>query len=251
MLQVGIHSNIKIGENTGLTEKGALKVHLVQAGAEVISTFAAFSEEKDIEKNEAGIFIFPPNILEYGKTTTRGPEAIATDLQRMRGWLKGILKIYLTTEQLTSEFGAMSMFTGLGVNEENFNAKLQTEEFVLAASANLFSNFLEVVKNHDIAAKTSSFRIKLTRQSKKSNFPTFPKGKDAWIESMDVAEDATKVVFTKYEIENGLNSSARAKAEETPKEEEKSADALFDDGDDTTPATAAASPTSEDAPSLG
>ena len=63
------------------------------------------------------------------------------------------------------------------------------------------------------------FRVKLPRRSKKYGFPALPNF-TPWVESMDIPEESSKLKWSKWEIDNGKNTSAPATDEPSTEEVE-------------------------------
>lgn len=227
MLQVGIHENIKLGAGTGFNEKGYFKLHLEQSGS--LSTFEAFMEDESIEKNEVSLIMFVPQVLKFNKVDMKSADEMAKELQTIRNWLRKILQVYLTEDQLKQEFSQQHMFSGMGqITEASFKTLLTQETSIKAICNNLFQSFIAAVTKYNLTEKETTFRIKFVRSSKKSNYPAIPKNKDVWIESMKISKEESKIKYSQYEIDNEMNSTAQPKKDATPEKEVKTADALFD-----------------------
>lgn len=238
MLQVGVHNNVKLGEQTGFSKNEKtgnthFKLHLQQTGEKKM--FDSFMNEEEIQKNEVSLILFVPSIMEWNKTDMKDADTIAKEVQTLRNQLKAFLNVYLTEDKLKEEFSMKNMFSGLTpvTTDEEFRRNIVQEPFVNSVCNNLFHNFLEVITKNSLLTKEDTFRIKLIRSSKKSNYPALPKTKGRWIESMNV--NPGTIEFTKYEIDNGWNSSEPAAANTTPIAETKSADDLFKTNGSKTP----------------
>jgi len=192
--------------------------------------FDAFMKDESLAE-EAGIFMFPPNVLEFGKTSAKQPNAIAKDLQKFQTYLKGILRIYLTEDKVDEYVGSKGMqkiFNLQGVTKDNFDQKLINQQFIDEVIHSLSKQFVNAVKDNSLAERPETFRIKLTRQSQKSHFPTFPKSVfDPWIESMEIPAEKSKIKWSEYEIKGKWNSPVPSDADSTSDEEAKKADAQF------------------------
>lgn len=235
MLTVGIHENVKLGDSTDLNEKGTLRIMLKQGSTG--GAFDAFMNDEALAE-EAGIFMFPPNVLEFGKTTAKQPNAIAKDLQKFQTYLKGILRIYLTEDKVDEYVGSKGMqkiFNLQGVTKDNFDQKLINQQFIDEVIHSLSKQFVNAVKDNSLGSRPETFRIKLTRQSQKSHFPTFPKSTfDAWIESMEIPADKSKIKWSDYEIKGKWNSPVPSDADVTSESDANKADAEFKNKEDRT-----------------
>lgn len=232
----GIYENVKISSETQVTEQGSLKLVLSKGGSSS-SLFDSMMDGETIASDNAAMIFFPPNKDDFeGKP--RSAENIAKDLQLQQMWLIEILKVYMTEENAKKEVGSEKMFLGLGLNKDNFETKLKDDTVIKAATNNLAKAFVGACTKLKLSEKEKGFRIKLVRQSKTKHFPTLPKSaalRFPWIESMDVENGQSKVVFTEYEKDNGLNSTTTAAKDSTTEVEKKDANALFNnDGKDTT-----------------
>ena len=228
MLQVGIHENVRLSDGAGFNDKGTFKIVLTQSQKVTESIYAAMTTGKDLATEDANIFIFAPNVLEYGKTTPKQDLAIAKEIQIISRQLKAFLKIYMKEADVEKAIGGEKLFAGLGANEENLPVKLQDQTFVNAVIHQLCKNFLGTCTTKKLFHKDPGFRIKLIRQSKKSHFPRLSPSFDTWIERMDVDKESSKIAFTDYEKGAGLDSSAPTAVDKTSKKDADTADGLFE-----------------------
>ncbi len=227
MLEVGIHENVYLSPDTGLTDKGALKIVLTKSQAENIDAFTAFTTGQSLATDDAGIIIFPPDTMNFEKTEKESSVNITKKVQVIEGQLKKILRIYMTEENVEKAVGEGKPYQGLGLNRDNFETKIKDDSFIAAVINNLGKLFLEACEANKLYGKGDGFRIKLIRTSKNKHYPKLSAGFDTWIEGMDIPKEASKIKYSSYEITKGLNSSAQVASETTAPKEAKNADALF------------------------
>jgi hypothetical protein len=229
MLTVGIHENVKLSSGTGLNEKGTLKVGLTQGEGK--GSFDALVSGTKIDE-EIGIFIFTPDVLQYGKTINKTPDALSKELQKIQTYIKDILRVYLTEDKVEAYIGGKGMqklFADLGItSQKEFDSKIVEQPVMNHIISYVSKQFVLAVQTEKLVDSTTKFRIKLTRQSAKSHFPTFPKSVfDPWIENMEIPKEKSKIAWTDYEIKGGWNNPAQVTADSTPPQDAVTTDSKF------------------------
>ncbi len=227
MLEVGIHENVYLSKDTGLTDKGALKIVLTKSQAADIDAFTAFTTGQSLATDDAGIIIFPPDTMNFEKTEKVDAITMTKRVQVVEGQLKKILLVYMTEEAVEKAIGDGKSYAGLGLNKDNFETKMKDDSFIGAVINNLGKLFLEACVANKLYKKGDGFRIKLIRTSKNKHYPKLSAGFDTWIEGMDVTKEASKIAYSSYEKSKKLDSALPVPSEGTPKPEAASADALF------------------------
>ena len=229
MLTVGIHEEVNLGDKTAINEMGSLDIQLVQ-GASETALDALMSDEDGYDAgNESNIKIFVPSVYKYGSSDVRSVTDIVQDIKRISGALKAILKVYLTEDVINKSFGTKIIFTENKISDnkalEDF---ITVEDNLKLVVTKLFQQFVDLCGKHKIINSDSKFRIKLIRQSEAKHWPTFPKQNfETFVESMEVSKEQSKVAFTKYELENKLDSPVKKEATSTNPLEAANADNAF------------------------
>lgn len=230
MIGIGINENVVLVK-ASITDKGWLSL--------------SFDEVKNLEKPKASIFdaaqsakvendgktTFDLNLFPFkvpdgprneGKTEDELLEMIGGDVKRAKNQLTQLL------EQFIPQGGiAWDPYRGTGVTTENYRTEYLKTPVLETIFNNYAVDFIKMVTPF-LSSKESTLRIKLIRQSKEKNFASIP-GRfledNPWVETMDIPKDRSKIAFTKYELEQGLDSSTpvskdtadEKKIEDTPK----------------------------------
>lgn len=210
---VDIHENIVVA-GAGFNEKGFFNVDLASR-AEVVDLFAAMDEGISTETDSGSIGIFKVTTTGYNDKVLTAAE-IGTELTELKNKFVDILKTQMPEAQAKKSMSAAVMFQGLGIvpGDQTLAAKLLNQDFLDQVFSNIVNGF--------VAAMTpffgkNPFRVKLSRQSVKKHYPTFPKrgkGFTPWIESMQIPKEQSKIEWSKYELEKGLNSGAKQEADQ-------------------------------------
>jgi len=129
-----------------------------------------------------------------------------------------IAKLYAPEATVDSYIGGTKMFDGLGIAPEQMakavNA-LTNKEFLGKVVTNLGNKFVDFLAKANAYNGGITFRMKFLRQSKLKNYAVISRSSfDTWIEPMSIPKAASKIAFTKYEIDNGKNDPNPAAGDE-------------------------------------
>jgi len=130
-------------------------------------------------------------------------------LKEQQNFFTAWARCYVTTDKLV---GVFQRFQGLTLTKDNISSVLD-EQVTAAVLRNLTNQFVALVGPH---LNKSEFKVRLLlkRQSEAKAFPSF---RDKFITSFPFVEpmsgipkEASKIAFTKYELDKKLDSSAPA-----------------------------------------
>lgn len=219
MLRVGINERVLL-TGASINDKGSLEISFKQVGQEIVQVNA-----DDFLNQAAGIkpstgeskqIVWPVQIEQRG--TVREAKDVAADLASVRDQLQHILQVYTTSDR-----AALNPYDGV----EATSSALQNQSTVDRIYKNLTTQFVAKVKELKDKIAVTEIRVLLIRRSAASHYGTFRKRfitDNPFVESMEIPAANTRLKFTKYEIEKGLNNGDPvAKAEvadatETPAE---------------------------------
>lgn len=216
MLNVGIHENLVFSKNAK-NDKGTLVLTFKKIMGD--NPLELLSSGSSLEAQEQQFFIYPPKIDEKDDS-----KSMAAKIAEVRDPLTLIASQYMTSDK--AKFS--KMFEGTGVTAENYNAKLMDETTINKIYANIVDQFIDIMKGF-VGDNGKRMRMIFVRQSKAKHYPKLRTRfveSQPFIEPMDVP--TTKLAFTKYELQNGLNSGAQVAAAPTvSKDEAKEAESHF------------------------
>lgn len=227
MIQVGINENV-ILEKVEITEptKGTMAF-----------TWKAITDDKPEDPmaalggdgyaetggNELTLRLFPP-LAPFDKTNDDKPipvseqqKAAASSIGEKKNILFQILSAYMTSDKIKFD-----LYKGTGVTMENFPAKIVLKATLEQIMANIAGDFVRMIAPF-VGKNEHPVRLLLVRQSKTKHFADFRQKyvKDyLFIEPMSIPAEASKLKFSKYELNNKLNEGTILdKAEADIKEE--------------------------------
>lgn len=216
-LGVNIHDNIILSSQlTLINDKGSLVVGFA-TNADTSDMLSAFDEGSNLERAENGIILFCPSIKGFdGKAKT--PTQVGQDLNNFKNTLVDILSVFMPVDKAKAALNTDVMFRGLGITKETQSTlatRLLDQNFIQAVYVNISNAFLTEAKPF---MDSIPFRVKLRRTSKAKNFATIPyKGQvpEVWIEPMTVPKTASQIAWSKWELDNGMNSGAKVETDTT------------------------------------
>lgn len=224
-IKVGINENVRLNaENTVVNEKGTLVIAF-QQGANIseIDTDDLINSTAKVRgtSSTTNIMLWPIEVEQGG--VPRETERIAKDVANLRDQLEHILEGYMTKPE-----AKLDAYAGLSLTKDNIGEMLQKQSTIETMYKNLTTQFVAKVKGLSADALAEEFRLLLVRRSENNHYGTLRRSfitDNPFFESMKVPANASKVKFTKYEINKGLD-----KAEAVAKPE------AVADGQDTTTA---------------
>ena len=227
-LGVGIHENVILDSKTGINEKGSLVIEFATK-VDSNNMYAAFADGTEMEASSVGLIQFPFNMTNWeGKTKTASE--IGTDINNLKANLIDILSVFMTSDKAKAAIGIDVVFRGLGITPEtqaSLPQRLLNADFVAAVYKNICTAFIAAATPF---FNTAAFRLKLRRTSKAKHYSSIPprtKFAETWIESMAVPKDQSKISWSKYDIDNGLNSGVKTETDAVSTTEDEKVATMF------------------------
>lgn len=199
MVGIGINSNVVIGSETNVNDKGTLELHLKNKSVSTKDALNMLRGEEDIQEGSCKLLVYPGYLVDYNTKERLSDATIIKNLQAYKNTLSKFLTIYMTKEQITEQFGPNAIL-GAAKDDVTFIAGLKSDDFVASIYTYIANTFLKVLTANKIQENEKSFRIKLHRQSAAKPYPCLVKSlydSELWIEPMDVP--TPMVVETKYD----------------------------------------------------
>lgn len=224
MLGIGINENVYLGIPT-INDKGTLGVLFKEAGdpAKEAELKAKLADNPFADWDEGGysadngssltLLVFP---FDSQPSQSRPDEKITLTIMKqridtVREPLFNILSQYIPDIK-NNPINMTAVFDGCNFDFKDTagtEKKLRSEAIQKKIYTNIVTAFVEGMKPYQDNPELL-FRVKFTRQSAKKAFPRMPDkflNTTPFMESMKVPASASKVKFTSYEINNGLNKS--------------------------------------------
>lgn len=225
MIGIGINNDVVLVRAV-LNEKGTLEITFDELKTLTAPRASVFAESQSAKvtndgKSSYSILLFslkkPDGKRNEDKTDVEMLEMIGGDIKRVKNQLSHIIEQYWSLEGVEWD-----PYIQTGVTEENYAERYLDNTVLETMFHNYATQFISYVE--PFFGKTEfPMRLKLLRQSKDKNFPTLPSRfleDNPFLEPMDVPADRTRVKFTQYEKDNGLDSAAAvAKTDADAKEQ--------------------------------
>jgi hypothetical protein len=213
-IRVGINENLVISE-VGKNDKGTLSIKIQQAGE--VDPLAALnaSGSTNFSKAEKDFLVYPPQVEAYGGGVDT-VENILKKIAEVKDPLNHILEQYTTSSNIKWD-----IFKGTGINTKTDLTKVTNEVTLTKIYNNITDQFIEMMTPF-VSTDGKKMRMMFVRQSKAKHYPSFRKRfleSYPFIEPMEVP--VSKLRFSKYEIDNNLNSGDTVTGQQTVSEEEK------------------------------
>ncbi len=225
MLSVGIHENLVITKTTK-NDKGSLVIGVKQTGGST-NFLDNFNSEgaSSLEQKEQDFLIFPPRLQNNATGATDTQENLLKKIAEVRDPLDAILKQYTTSNNIKWD-----IFANTGLTNENSATELPTERVLTKIYDNIVNYFIKQMQPF-VGENGKKMRMIFVRQSAAKHYPKlrtkFLSG-NPFIEPMTVPREASRLRFSKYEIEKGLNVPDAVSGEQTVSvAEANQAEALF------------------------
>lgn len=213
-IKPGIHGNCKFGAGSKINDKGTLVLDIEIGSTDVV---AAFAGNDTLDTAKGGFMFFPPNTTDFEKNPYT-IEEIADSLMKMRKMFLTYAALLAPKADAEAAFGGNALFEGIGVTAEQIPdliARLDNEEVLKKVSTNLQTKFLAFMQAQPNFT-TTEFRHKFWRKNKKESFAVIPMNQfDTYVESMDVPDEASAIIWSEWEIKNGKNNPNPVKADDT------------------------------------
>lgn len=239
MLRVGIQENI-VFQKAAFNDKGTLTFSFRPVNLDGTATAEAeddgFDEEGGArsENSAATLLLFAPKVPTFKSRSgddLSDEEKVAIvqkDLSVLKDQLFGFLGCYMPIKDIK-----LRPYEGTGVTKENFKTELLDNDTIYKVYRNYGERFIELMKpffNDDKYA----LRLKLVRQSKAKHYATIPGGQylveNPFVEPMEVPAEKSRVKFSKWEKDNGLDNGdpvAQSSADEIPETTPEASDSLY------------------------
>jgi hypothetical protein len=220
-LPVGIHDNIVITKTTK-NDKGSLVIGVKQVGDVDPMTALNASGSITLDQKEQDFLIFPPRLEDnQGQTDTK--ENLLKKIAEVKDPLDRILQQYTTTSNIKWD-----ILAGTGLTNENFETRIKTQAVIDKIYANIVEQFIKQMTPY-VGETGKKMRMLFIRQSKAKHFP---KLRTRFLDSYPFIEPMTvptsKLKYSKYELDNGLNIPDPVTGESVvSKEDATTAAALF------------------------
>lgn len=232
MISVGINENVVI-KSAVINDKNRLEIELTEAskvGAVKKSVFDTLLAARTADES-GGAFrlnVFGPLLpSKADQTVEKKRELIAADLTKLIKQLSQILEQFITVDAINLDtLDVQFANTGI-VDGTSFESRILDQDVLNRIYDNIVRRFVELITPF-VNNPEHAVRFKLIRQSKDKHFATIPGryiSDNPFIELMSVPADQSRVKFTKWELENGLNDGtpvsvdkAEAKTEAAPED---------------------------------
>ena len=236
LVKVGIHENLELTSDTEVSEHGTLVLH-IKASQDANALVNAFESNTTFQEMKSGFIFWLPNMKDFQQNVKSATD-LAADLLKRRHQLMQYALLYATKEEVVAAIGGLKMFEGTGEDDVNKSiAMLANEEHLKRVVKNLDTKFVNFLKSKNAFNGKVKFRQKFLRQSEANNYATIPSSDfDVWLEPMTVPKDASKVVWSDWEIKNGKNNPdpvASTKSATTPVDTAKASGLFKKDSADT------------------
>lgn len=202
-LSVGTHENLvlhKVVKN----DKGTLVIGFKEAGE--IDQLAALSAagQTNFEAQDQDLLIFPPNVKDFNGAT-KTTDQILKNIAELKDPLDHIAEAYLTVDKRKWD-----VFKDLDIDKHNISTTLANQATLDKVYDNVVKQFIAMM-TPVVGENSKKVRVMFIRSSKAKHFPklrTKYLNSYPFIEPMSVP--TSKLRFSKYEIENGLDNGDRA-----------------------------------------
>lgn len=201
----GIYENIRI-EKVEKTELGALRLTIKQVNDnEANSELSIFTSNSDVigDDGSGTLLEYPVSVMGYSGTVNE-VSRIKEDLVIFKAKLNHILSQYMPVDDIIYR----DNLADLGITEDNVDEMLIQQNIVTAMCENYIESFTDMFEEHDTSGL---LRLKLVRTSKKKHYGKIPKsvfgygGSSAFMETMDIPKDQSKLRFSDWEAKKGTH----------------------------------------------
>lgn len=204
-LTVGINENVVL-KSAVINDKGTLEITFGKKEQDLseVATDDLLNDAAGIKPrgNDTRIMLWPFNAEANG--AAREVKHITSDVASLRDQLEHILQGYMTTVE-----AKLNPYDGLALTKDNINTEVVKQSVLDRMYKNLTTQFVAKVKGLASTDLEKEFRLLLVRSSATNHYgklrSRFISDNPFW-ESTAIPATASKLKFTKYEIEKGLNS---------------------------------------------
>jgi hypothetical protein len=159
--------------------------------------------------SESPLLIFPFKVTTMKKksgedfTDKEKLELVKEDIKKFRAQLTCIMSAYMPIKDFKFD-----PYAGTGITKENFDKELLDNDQLHKVYTNYCNDFFKAMAGY-MNNDALPVRVKLIRQSKDKHYATLPSrylDTNPFIEPMEVPEKQSRLKFTKWEIENGMDN---------------------------------------------
>jgi len=223
MISVGIHPDLVIAKTTK-NDQGTLVVGVKEV-AEVNPLDALnASGSVNFNKKEQDFLIYPPKQTNFDGASL-DTEGLMKAIAEVKDPLHTILRQYTTDSNIKWD-----IFAGTDVTAANLAEELKKTSTWNKIYSNIVDQFITMMKPY-VGETGKPMRMLFVRQSKAKHFPKLRTrflDSNPFIEPMTVPAAASKLKYTKYELENGLDKAdSVGGAQQVSKADAQQAEALF------------------------
>jgi hypothetical protein len=227
MIKVGIHENLVLSK-IAVNDKGTMGIGFRPQSVEGPSKKrSAFAEAEEVstqgDDSDSMLLLFPfkvPTFQKDGEDLKDGEKVVIInrDIRTFRIQLSQIIGAYRSMKDIK-----FTPWRNTGVTEDNYEKEILDNDTLKKAYDNYVADFMECMEPF-VNDDTRPVRLKLVRQSKAKHYATFPSAyvnDNVFIEPMEVPKEASKIVFTKWEKDKGLDNGdpvSQATADPIPDE---------------------------------
>jgi hypothetical protein len=214
MIGVGINSDIVI-KSAVINDKKRLELELIEAnkvGTVKKSVFDTLLTARTAEEGTSfKLSIFGPLLPKKDdQKTEKKVELIGLDLTKLIKQLSQILEQFIPVDQIDLD-SLDVQFANTGITDgASFEARILDQDVLNRIYDNIASKFITLITPF-VGSVDNAVRFKLIRQSKDKHYASIPSrfiADNPFIELMTVPADQSRVKFTKWELEQGLDSGA-------------------------------------------
>lgn len=222
MIKVGINENLVIKE-VKKNDKGSVEITF-QEGT-IIDPIAALNGSGSTNFNQAEhkVIIFPVNPND-AEGNTDSYKNLMAKIAEIKDPLDHILQQYLTKTSIKWD-----IFAGTGLTAETIQEEIRREATLIKIYNNIVDQFLTMASQAE-GLNTMKVRVLFIRQSKAKHYPRLRSrflDRQPFIEPMSIPKEQSKLVFSKYELDNGLDKGDVVIAQAPSTSDAADAAALF------------------------
>ncbi|RWZ86766.1 MAG: hypothetical protein EO766_13245 [Hydrotalea sp. AMD] len=211
MIGVGINENVVISK-VSITDNKVLEIELAEVGnvgakKSVFDTLLTARTAVDPAGNMK-LKLWPTKVSDKAeKTREEKIQMAANDNISLIKRLSQILEQFMTIDKI--DLDSMDIqFANTGIiDEASMNARYLDQDVQNKIYDNIVKRFIELISPF-VNDPQNAVRFKLVRQSKDKHYATIPSryiNENPFIELMSVPKEQSRVKFTKWELDNGLN----------------------------------------------
>ncbi len=205
MIKVGIHDNLVLHKTTK-NDKGTLVVGVKTAPEGGLLAGLDDARTDSAGGGEENDFLFFPPQATNRENQTDTPENNMNKVKELKDQLTAILLNYMPSDKIKWD-----TLKGTGITQENINVKLEKQETLNIMYDNIVEQFISMMTPY-VNRNDLKFRWLFVRSSKTKHFAALRKRyltEQPFMEPMIVPKTASKLKYTKWEIDNGFNNPDR------------------------------------------